>query len=300
MAALLDQISNKSRIRAHCNSLVTLFDEVIPFLPSLITKLNLIQNVPDQCMGMINRQVFGLNPTSIFVHLKILSIQACCNNPELYDFKTFTPDRFKVLDHLSVAVPNCVCEGHTKSPLSMIFSKQWVNVIDFELRGNETVMPWGSQLFKALPHLRNCAIVGVSGLIMDLTPRPQFHLRALALHCSSTLNLSALCDQLPHLNNFEINRQGIGHAILRLMSSCPRLVEVQLTACSITDDAITTIHNYPCHSVRRVVISDVLKSDCLHHIMPAFPGLRVLDVSKVQSSLQLTFISHNPTLKVYT
>ncbi|KAI8872037.1 hypothetical protein GQ42DRAFT_153945 [Ramicandelaber brevisporus] len=58
LAALLDQISNKSRIRVKCSTFSKLSDEVVPFLPSLITKLNLIQNVPDQCMGMINRQYF--------------------------------------------------------------------------------------------------------------------------------------------------------------------------------------------------------------------------------------------------
>ncbi|KAI8866423.1 hypothetical protein GQ42DRAFT_181337 [Ramicandelaber brevisporus] len=280
LAALLDQISNKSRIRIPWISLESLSDEIVPFLPSMLTELNLIQSVPEQCMGEVNRQVFGSNTTSIFIHLKILCVQACCNNPELYDFNTFTPDRFKMLNHLSVAVPKTACDGHEKSPLPTIFSKKWVNVTDFELRGNETVMPWGSQIFAALPHLRKCDIVGVRDLAMDFTAQSRYHLRSLALHYSSIISLSTLYGQLPHLSSIELSCMSILIVTLRLMSSCPRLVEVKLNSCSISDEAIAAIHSHPCHSVRRLVISSVAPSHCLHNIMPAFPGLRVLDVSE--------------------
>ncbi|KAI8873540.1 hypothetical protein GQ42DRAFT_176405 [Ramicandelaber brevisporus] len=280
LVTLLGQISNTSRIRTQWISLDMLSDEIIPFLPSMLTILDISQGLPDRCIGEVNKQVFGSTPTSIFIHLKILSIQACCNNPELYDFKTFTPDRFKVLDHLYVTVPKNVCGEHNKSPLPTIFSKKWVNVTDFELRGNETAMPWGPQIFNALPHLRKCAIMEVRDLAMDFTAQSRNHLNSLVLHYSTNLNLSALIDQLPHLSSCELSCQRLVSVTLRLMASCTRLVEVKLTACSIDDEAVAIIHKHLCHSVRRLIISNVTETQRLHHIMPAFPGLRVLDVSK--------------------
>ncbi|KAI8867650.1 hypothetical protein GQ42DRAFT_53107 [Ramicandelaber brevisporus] len=300
LAALLNHISNKSRIRIQWISLNKLSDEIIPFLSSILTILDISQSLPDRCMGMVNKQIFGSDSTSVFAHLKILSVQACCNNPELYDFKTFTPDRFKKVYRLSVAAPQNACDGHEKSPLPTIFSKQWVNVTDFELRGNETVIPWGSQIFKVLPHLRKCAIMGLRELAMDFAAQTRHLLHSLVLHYSSIISLNTLYGQLPHLNNIELSCMNILPVTLRLMASCPRLVEVKLTACSITDEAVAIIHKHLCHSVRRLIISNVTETQRLHHIMPAFPGLRVLNVSEVQSSLQPVFISNNPALKVYT
>ncbi|KAI8867891.1 hypothetical protein GQ42DRAFT_171363, partial [Ramicandelaber brevisporus] len=256
LAALLDQISNKSRIRIQWISLNKLSDVIIPFMPSMLTFLDISQSLPDRCIGEANKQVFGSTPTSIFIHLKILSVQACCSNPELYDFKTFTPDRFKKVYRLSVAVPKNVCGEHNKSPLPTIFSKQWVNVTDFELRGKHTEMPWGPQVFAVLPHLRVCTIIGINDLMIDLRSWSRNHLRSLTLHHTLILNLRDLIGQFPYLRRLELNCQVIGPVTRDLMSSLPRLITVKLISCSISDEAIATIHKYSFHSVRQLVISE--------------------------------------------
>ncbi|KAI8873804.1 hypothetical protein GQ42DRAFT_152425 [Ramicandelaber brevisporus] len=52
LVTLLGQISNKSRIRVQWISLNKLSDVIIPFMPSMLTFLDMSQSVPDRCIAV--------------------------------------------------------------------------------------------------------------------------------------------------------------------------------------------------------------------------------------------------------
>ncbi|KAI8871225.1 hypothetical protein GQ42DRAFT_154647 [Ramicandelaber brevisporus] len=142
LASLMDKIEFKKRIRVICTSLQPFPASIVQFMPATLTQLFIAQMIPTNCHGEINKQVFGTDPVSIFLHLRALSVQVCCSNSSLYSFQSFVPERFPVLSNFVLGVPKQCCNGDVDNPLEIIFSnKQWPSIADVGLIGDNSKVP---------------------------------------------------------------------------------------------------------------------------------------------------------------
>ncbi|KAI8869406.1 hypothetical protein GQ42DRAFT_156240 [Ramicandelaber brevisporus] len=305
LASLMDKINFKKRIRLDCGSLQPFPTSIVQFMPVTLTSLSVAEAIPTNCRGEINKQVFGTNSDSVFVHLQTLHVQVCCNNPSLYDFQSFVPERFPVLSHLTVCVLEKCCNGDADSPLATIFfNKQWPSITDLRLIGNETKMPEADRLLlRAMPALQECTfqyMIDVdisSGLDRPLT------ISRLNVY-NAVLNMSHLCGKLTCLVCLELNELPIDSNDLQFIASCKRLVTVRLTDCGVADGVVSNVYKYPCNSVRKVVISKgkgVYFTNRITRLLPAFPKLRVLDLTAIRDVKRRTaIISMSPNVKILT
>ncbi|KAI8873475.1 hypothetical protein GQ42DRAFT_160498 [Ramicandelaber brevisporus] len=303
LASLIDRIKSKKRIRLDCGSLQLLPASVVQCMPASLTRLILSQGIPRGCCGEINKQVFGIDPDSVFVHLRTLSVQVCCNKSGLYDFQSFVPERFPVLSYLAVIIPAQSCAGDADIRLATMFSnKQWPSITGLELIGDYTVVPKaGRLLLRAMPALQCCAFLNIAGI--DISPDPDRCLAISGLSLAYTaLELSNLRGKLVCLVCLELNDMCIDLNPLQFMASCTRLVEIKLTDCNIMDDATVALSGYPCNSVRKVVISqcsDDLFTDRIAHLLPAFPDLRILDLTHIRDvEKRISFVLKCPAIKI--
>ncbi|KAI8868590.1 hypothetical protein GQ42DRAFT_38638 [Ramicandelaber brevisporus] len=304
LTSLMDMIKFKKRIRLDCAHREPFPNSIIQYMPVTLTKLNIAEAISMSCCGAINKQVFGTDPDSVFVHLRVLSVKACCSNSSLYHFQSFVPERFPVLRRLSIRVPRQTCIETIDTPLVTIFSNnQWLSIADFKLVGNSTKAPGIGQLaFKAMPALQKCTfqyMVGIdtpSGLDTRLT------ISELSL-TKTFLKMSRLRGNFACLVRLELNGMEIDLDYLQLMASCKRLVEIKLIGCDIAEDMPETVSDYPCSSVRKVVISyddaDDFTDD-IAHILPAFPNIRVLDLTYVPEDKRMDLVLKCPSFNIIT
>ncbi|KAI8866598.1 hypothetical protein GQ42DRAFT_71932 [Ramicandelaber brevisporus] len=304
LASLMDKIKFKKRIRLDCGSLQLFPNSIIQFMPIILTQLNIAEGLPKRCYGKVNKQVFNTNPDSVFIHLRSLCIQVCCSNSSLYNFQSFVPERFPFLSYLTMCVPEQCCNGDIDTPLATIFSsKQWPSIMDFELGGNETRMPEaGRLLLRAMPTLWRCTFRNMAEIDMssDLNTCLTISELYLIKTTLSTINLRSkpACLVYLELDNLDID---LNH--LQLIASCRRLVDIELTNCGITDDAIAAVSKYPCNSVHAATFSeyeDGAPTDRIAHLLLAFPNLRILDLAGVDEGNQMDFILKCPVVKIFT
>ncbi|KAI8871232.1 hypothetical protein GQ42DRAFT_5924 [Ramicandelaber brevisporus] len=301
----MDKIEFKKRIRLDCASLQTFPASIVQFMPTTLTRLTIAQVNPRSCHGEINKQVFGTDPQSVFVHLRLLCVQVCCSNSNLYDFQSFVPERFPILSNFVLGVPKQCCNGNEDSPLVTIFSsKQWPSISSLRLIGDDTKVPdIGRLLFEAMPALRSCIFrymytIDVSSSLISCLGISELSLIATILETSHVLGRFACLVYL------ELKYMDIDSSYLKFIASCPRLVEIKLTDCDITNDAIAAVYNYPCNSVRKVVISkdnEDTFTDHIAYILPAFPNLRILDLTGIdREETRMSFILKCPAVKIIT
>ncbi|KAI8873800.1 hypothetical protein GQ42DRAFT_160269, partial [Ramicandelaber brevisporus] len=157
LTSLLDKVKFKKRIRLDCASLQPFPANVISCMPATLTILSVARSTPTNCQGEINKQVFGADPKSVFVHLRTLHVQVCCNDSCLYNFQSFVPERFPVLRVLVISVPKESCNGDVDTPFRTIFSNtQWLTITDLVFIGNGIMAPeFGRLLFKAMPAVQS-------------------------------------------------------------------------------------------------------------------------------------------------
>ncbi|KAI8873801.1 hypothetical protein GQ42DRAFT_160270 [Ramicandelaber brevisporus] len=301
MASLMDKIKFKKRIRLDCGSLQIFPASVIPWMPTTLTSLSVARSTPTNCHGEINKQVFGTVPESIFVHLRTLSVRVCCSNSSLYDFQSFVPERFPVLRFLIMSMSKPRCTEDADIPLTTMFSnKQWPSITYLGFVGNGTKVPEvGRLLFKAMPVLQSYLISNIEEF--DISPAPDTCLTISNLClANTTLEMSNLRGKFACLVRLELDQVIIDSNYLQLMASCTRLVEIKLKDCYVTDDAMAAVYSYPCNSVRKVVISkdsiDIF-ADSIARLLPAFPNIRVLDLTDVPEDKRMNFILKCPPAK---
>ncbi|KAI8870107.1 hypothetical protein GQ42DRAFT_162976 [Ramicandelaber brevisporus] len=301
MALLMDKIKFKKRIRVDCASLQIFPVSVIPWMPVTLTSLSIIHATRADCHGEFNKQVFGTDPESVFVHLHMLCVRVCCNDSNLYDFQSFVPERFPVLRLLIMSVPKQSCNGDADTPLRTIFSnKQWPSIADLAFVGNDTVVPEvGRLLFKAMPAVQSWTFQHMTELDISSDLDMCLTISNLCL-ANTTLEMSNLRGKFACLVYLELGKMIFGLNFLRLMASCTRLVEIKLKNCYGTCEAMAAVYSYPCNSVRKVVISKgsgEMFIDRLVHLLPAFPNIRVLDLTGVPEDKRMNFILKCPAVK---
>ncbi|KAI8871226.1 hypothetical protein GQ42DRAFT_154648 [Ramicandelaber brevisporus] len=304
LASLMDKIEFKKRIRVICTSLQPFPASIVQFMPAALTQLFIAQMIPTNCHGEINKQVFGTDPVSIFLHLRALSVQVCCSNSSLYDFQSFVPERFPVLSNFVLGVPEQCCNGDADSPLTTMFSnKQWPSIADVGLIGDNTAVPGiGRLLSKAMPALRSCTFQNIAEV--DISSDLDKHLTISELYsANTTLEVSRLRGKLACLVLLQLNSVHIDSNYLQFIASCKRLTEIKLVDCNATKDAIAAVYKYPCNSVRKVIVSEgsgELFTDHLAHLLPAFPNISVLNLTEVQRSKRMNFMLKCPNVKILT
>ncbi|KAI8869061.1 hypothetical protein GQ42DRAFT_163690 [Ramicandelaber brevisporus] len=302
---LMGMIKSKKRIRLECGSLQLFPASVIQFMPATLTSLSVAEAIPTNCHGGINKQVFGTDPESVFLHLQMLHVQVCCNDSSLYSFQSFVPERFPVLKSLTMSIPEQSCNGDANTPLVTIFSsKQWPSIADLALFGNDTMVSGiGQLLFKAMPALRSCTFKYVADI--DISPDLGTSLTISELTLIGTsLDTNHLLNKLTCLVYLELNGMDIDSSYLKFIASCKRLAEIKLTDCDPTKDAIVSVYNYPCNSVHKVIVSvgrcEYFTGD-LVHLLPAFPNIRVLDLTGLDvEETRMSFMFKCPTVKILT
>ncbi|KAI8873888.1 hypothetical protein GQ42DRAFT_7859 [Ramicandelaber brevisporus] len=304
LAKLLTGIKSLKRIRLSLETHSAVPDEIVPLLPSILKKLVICPEKNTQyCYGLLNKQIFGHDTTAIFAQLRELHFCACCNQSELYDFVSCTPDRFPVLQDLSIGLRGAPCTGDS-SPLPTLFAKKWPQVTKFVLHGHaKPPVPHLNKYLQSLPNVQSLNLSHISQLKFPHIPQALPRLTSLSFD-SISCQLSGPASTLHFLKTLSWNSSILGlRAHFHPFSTCPRLVELEIINCTPAEDLVSAV-SLPSsiigHSIKNVTLRYPRTDGVLSagHFLRLFPNMKKLDISSIPKEQQMQIIKDWGHIKI--
>ncbi|KAI8869368.1 hypothetical protein GQ42DRAFT_163470 [Ramicandelaber brevisporus] len=301
MSILLSNIENMDRIRINSETAGSLLpSQVAEHVPSTLVRLMMSDSPDDGCAGTFNGRVFGGESNDVFVHLRELFIQPCCNNPAVYDYRSFTPERFPALRDLKVVLFLPVCNTQYQRPFTTIFSKSWPLVTNFQLfsHGGAEVQEINT-ILQALPNVQTGMFYDMNLANLDGTSLPR-HIRELTFD-RCVINNETLVNKTPFVTKLEFYEHRFTRSDVEFMVSCSRLTEVEFNICILDESCKEWIFKCPKSTARKVTVVDNTGdyyNSKLDKMLQLFTDIKFLDIRDVSSSRKLDYVRQCPRVQI--
>ncbi|KAI8867343.1 hypothetical protein GQ42DRAFT_164854 [Ramicandelaber brevisporus] len=286
--SLLTRIADKTRISINCDAIEPFPAQMAHHLPLMLSRLDASEYIASACLNRINKQLFGSPERTIYSNLRVLGIQPCCNRPGLYNFSSFTPDRFPVLRTLCVAIPKQPCDESSSHPLMTIFSRPWLTVTSFLFYGNEASVPEISGILRSMPNLIDAELYNTGFPEIDGKALPR-RLQTLTFG-SCEFDPTSMIGHMQFVTRLNYSGLIFDEVDFEFFASCPRLAQIEFTDCGVEDPEGDWVKTCARSSVRKITIKEEFDNgeipsgfECA---LGLFPNLKTVDIRKITASRQ--------------
>ncbi|KAI8867412.1 hypothetical protein GQ42DRAFT_164794 [Ramicandelaber brevisporus] len=293
--AVMNGIQEFGQVRIDLAVSQPLSDATVAKLPQSLVSLSTVSELNNRCCGEMNKQLFGSdNSNSTFPHLRKLQMPVCCSNRAIYNYSTFTPERFPKLQSLSLAVTSSACNELSQQTLATIFARQWETVVEFSLSAAAKIsVPDIHGYLVNMPNIQKCSLTALLdvdfGLVAQAIPFVQaLSIASCASTASSTTTTTAAATNrnscLRFLQSLNVDEMTFDtDTFPHMMAAAPRLATVELKTCSIAKDVADQLHGIKALSVKTLRLKEVFANydTKIDPIIEMFPNVQVLDIQEL-------------------